>query len=114
MDYAVDLRNGSPTYGKHVSAKLSADNGDQLFVPIGFGHAFITLEADTEVVYKVSDYYAPDCDGGLRWNCPDLSIDWPIPETGPVLSAKDQDLPPLSQFNSQFQYDGVPLAPLGN
>jgi dTDP-4-dehydrorhamnose 3,5-epimerase len=112
VDYAVDLRKGSPTYGQHVSAELSAENGSQLFVPVGFGHAFVTLEPDTEVVYKVSDYYAPDCDGGIRWNCPDVGIDWPLPATGPVLSPKDDELPVLADFDSPFTYDGNPLGPI--
>lgn len=112
LDYAVDLRAGSPTYGQHVSAELSADNGHQLFIPVGFGHAFVTLEPDTEVIYKVSDYYAPDCDGGVRWSCPDIDIRWPLPETGPVLSAKDEMLPTLAEFDSPFEYDGHPLVPI--
>ncbi len=112
IDYAVDLRTGSPTYGQHVSAELSADNGHQLFVPVGFGHAFVTLEPDTEVIYKVSDYYASECDGGVRWNCPDIGIDWPLPTSGPVLSPKDEALPGLADFISPFTYSGYPLAPI--
>jgi dTDP-4-dehydrorhamnose 3,5-epimerase len=112
MDYAVDLRKGSPTYGEHVAAKLSAENGDQLFVPVGFGHAFVTLEPDTEVMYKVSDIYAPQCDGGIRWDCPTIGIDWPLPPEGPTLSGKDVKLPTLAEFDSPFDYDGSPLLPL--
>src|SRR3546814_13338185 len=95
MDYAVDLRRSSPTFGHHVSAELTADNGDQLYMPVGFGHAFVTLQPDTEVSYKVSDYYAPECDGGVHWNCPQIGIDWPLPASGPILSDKDQNLPVL-------------------
>lgn len=109
LDYAIDLRKGSPTYGHHVYAELTAQNGHQLFVPIGFGHAFITLEDDTEVAYKVSDVYSPECDGGIVWNDPALGIDWPLPAGGAVLSAKDQALPLLAQFESPFEYDGNPL-----
>lgn len=109
MDYAVDLRAGSPTYGSHVAVELSADNGDQLYIPVGFGHAFLTLEPDCEVMYKVSDYYAPDCDGGIRWDCPDIGIDWPLPSEGPTLSDKDRKLPTLAEFVSPFAYDGQPL-----
>lgn len=109
MDYAVDLRAGSPTYGRHVAAELSAENGDQLYIPVGFGHAFITLEADCEVAYKVSDYYAPECEGGVRWDCPDLAIDWPLHGGQALLSPKDGDLPALCDFVSPFAYDGVPL-----
>ena len=112
LDYAVDLRRGSPTYGQHVSAELSADNGEQLFVPIGFGHAFVTLDPDTEVMYKVSDFYAPECDGGIRWDCPTIGIDWSLPPEGPVLSPKDELLPHLADFDSPFAYDGNPLLPL--
>lgn len=112
MDYAVDLRRGSPTYGHHVAALLTAANGDQLFVPEGFGHAFVTLEPDVEIQYKVSDVYAPDCDGGILWNDSDLGIDWPLPADGPVLSPKDLVLPTLATFDSPFAYDGVPLSPL--
>jgi dTDP-4-dehydrorhamnose 3,5-epimerase len=114
LDYVVDLRAGSPTYGQHVSVELTAENGHQLFVPIGFGHAFVTLEPDTEVIYKVSDYYAPDCDGGVRWDCPTISIDWPLPPSGPMLSSKDEQLPTLAEFNSPFIYSGDPLGPLEN
>ena len=112
LDYAVDLRRGSPTYGAHVSAELTADGGQQLWIPIGFGHAFVTLEPDTEVAYKVTDVYAPDCDGGIRWNCPTIGIDWPLPARGATLSDKDAVLPLLADFDSPFAYDGMPLAPI--
>ncbi len=112
MDYAVDVRRDSPTYGKWVSALLSADNGSQLYVPVGFAHAFITLEPDTEVIYKVSAAYAPECDGGLLWNDPEIGIDWPLPAAGPILSDKDAALPALAEFDSPFDYDGSPLTAL--
>lgn len=111
IDYAVDVRAGSPTYGRHVGVELNAENGWQLFVPVGFAHGFITLEPDTEVVYKVTDFYAPDCDGGIRWNDPAIGIDWPLPEGGPALSPKDEKLPLLADWQSPFAYDGEPLAP---
>ena len=114
IDYAVDLRKGAPTYGKVAFAELSAENGRQLFVPVGFGHAFVTLEPDTEVAYKVSDVYAGDCDGGVAWDCPDIGIDWPLPASGPVLSDKDKAMPRLADFDSQFAYDGVPMAATGD
>jgi len=114
IDYAVDLRKGSPTFGKVAFAELSAENGRQLFVPVGFGHAFVTLEPDTEVAYKVSDIYAGDCDGGVAWDCPDIGIDWPLPPSGAVLSDKDQTLPRLADFDSPFVYDGVPMAVTGD
>ena len=111
-DYAVDVRRDSPTWGQWVAAELSADNGRQLFVPVGFAHAFITLTPDVEVIYKVSDVYAPQCDGGVAWDDPDIGIDWPLPPTGPVLSDKDRKLPRLKDFDSPFEYDGRPLLPL--
>ncbi|WP_033923375.1 dTDP-4-dehydrorhamnose 3,5-epimerase [Sphingomonas sp. 37zxx] len=111
FDVAVDVRHGSPTYGQWVGAELSAENGHQLFVPIGFAHGFVTLEPDCEVSYKCSDTYAPDADGGIRWDSVD--IDWPIPAgTMPELSAKDRIQPLLADFDSPFPYDGRPLAPL--
>lgn len=109
LDYAVDLRKGSPTYGRHVAAELTESNGDQLFIPVGFGHAFVTLTPEAEIAYKCSDVYAPDCDGGILWSDPALAIDWPLPPTGPILSDKDKSLPLLSQFESSFIYDGRPL-----
>lgn len=112
MDYAVDIRRGSPTYGKWVSALLSDKNFLQLYVPIGFAHAFVTLEPDTEVMYKVSDVYSPDCDGGLIWSDREIGIDWPLPPTGAILSLKDTELPTLAEFDSPFDYDGAPLTAL--
>ena len=121
FDVAVDVRRGSPTYGQWVGAELSADNGLQLFIPIGFAHGFLTLEPDCEVTYKCSDTYAPDHDGGIRWNDPELTalsgqdggIDWPIAQgASPELSEKDGRQPLLADFDSPFPYDGCPLVPL--
>lgn len=111
FDVAVDMRKGSPTYGQWVAAELSAKNGDQLFVPVGFAHGFLTLEPDCEVVYKCSDTYALDHDGGIAWDS--VGIDWPLPAgTTPELSAKDTRQPTLADFDSPFEYDGRPLEPL--
>lgn len=111
FDVAVDVRAESPTYGRWVGAELSAENGDQLFIPVGFAHGFITLEPDCEVTYKCSDTYAPDHDGGIAWDS--VGIDWLIPAgIAPELSAKDKVQPALADFDSPFPYDGRPLQPL--
>lgn len=102
FDVAVDLRRDSPTYGRHVSATLSAKDWNQLLVPVGFAHGFVTLEDNTEVIYKVSNYYAPEHDHGLRWNDPALGIEWPIREEEAILSAKDEVQPMLADLNSPF------------
>jgi dTDP-4-dehydrorhamnose 3,5-epimerase len=102
IDVAVDARKGSPTYGKHVRAHLSADNGAQLLVPAGFLHGFATLERDTEVVYKVSDFYSGAHDGSVRWNSPELGIDWGIDPAAAVLSDKDAGAVAFSDFVSPF------------
>ena len=101
-DVAVDLRKGSATFGQHVGAELSADNWAQLLVPIGFAHAFMTLEPDTEVIYKVSNTYAPKHDHGILWNDPDLAITWPTMGETPTLSDKDRLLPRLKDITSPF------------
>lgn len=113
FDVAVDVRKGSPTYGHWVGAELSAENGHQLFIPIGFAHGFLTLEPDCEISYKCSDTYAPAQDSGLRWDDPAIGIDWPLPgDQSPELSAKDNLQPLLRDFESPFSYDGRPLLPL--
>lgn len=101
-DVAVDFRTGSPTFGKWTAAELTADKGEQIFVPAGFLHGFVTLETDCEVSYKVSDVYAPDCDGGIIWNDPDINIDWPVAEGDVMLSDKDANLPRLADIASPF------------
>ena len=102
FDVAVDLRRKSPTYGRHVSVVLSAEAWNQILVPIGFAHGFMTLEPDTEVVYKVSNYYVPDHDEGLLWNDPDLAIPWPLDAGAAILSPKDGNLPKLAEIDSPF------------
>jgi dTDP-4-dehydrorhamnose 3,5-epimerase len=89
LDVAVDLRAGSPTHGRHVAVELSAETGRQLYVPPGFAHGFCTLVPDTEVVYRVSDYYAPEADRGLAFDDPDLAIAWPVAPAAALLSDKD-------------------------
>ena len=102
FDIAVDLRQGSPTYGRHAGAVLSAQAWNQILVPIGFAHGFMTLEPDTEVIYKVSNYYAPDHDKGLLWNDPALGINWPIADDEAVFSEKDGKLPRLAELVTPF------------
>jgi len=102
IDVAVDVREGSPTYGQHVSVELNTSNAHQLWVPEGFLHGFATLEPDTEVVYKVTDYYAPECDGNVLWNDPDLNIDWGVTEDDAVLSGKDAVAPAFGTFQTPF------------
>lgn len=102
FDVAVDLRRGSPTFGKHVSAVLSAREWNQILVPIGFAHGLCTLEPETEVIYKVTDYYSPEHDKGLLWNDPELGIKWPISPSEAVLSDKDKKQPRLSELRDFF------------
>lgn len=98
LDVAVDLRPGSPSYARHVSVELSAENGLMLWVPVGFAHGFVTREPDTEVAYKVTDTYAPACDGGIAWNDPALGIDWGVGAAEATLSDKDRRLPRLAEL----------------
>lgn len=104
FDVAVDLRWGSPTYGRHVSAVISAEAWNQIYVPAGFAHGFCTLEPGTEVLYKVSDVYAPEAEGGLLWNDPELGIAWPE-GAGAVLSERDRGWPRLRDLARVFHYN---------
>jgi dTDP-4-dehydrorhamnose 3,5-epimerase len=102
FDVAVDLRRESATYGKHVARVISATNWNQFLVPIGFAHGFCTLEANTEVIYKVTNYYAQEHDRGLMWNDPDLKIAWPIAEGEAILSDKDRKQPRFRDLPHYF------------
>lgn len=104
LDIALDLRAGSPTYGKHVAAELSADNWSQLYVPAGFGHGICTLTDDTEITYKTTAYFAPSLEGGVLWNDPALGIDWPVSIADAILSERDRGWPTLAEFNSPFRW----------
>ena len=101
FDVAVDIRRGSPTYGQWDGYELTAENGDQLYVPVGFAHGFVTLEPDSEIVYKCSDYYAPETEGVILWNDPDIGIDWPT-GSDPILSDKDAAASLLVDIESPF------------
>lgn len=105
FDVAVDIRLGSPTFGRYVSAILSAENWMQIWIPAGFAHGYCTLEHDTEVIYKVTDYYDPDCDRGLKWNDAALGIKWPIDPARVAVSPKDRLQPSLEEMVPVFFYN---------
>jgi len=107
FDIAVDIRVGSPTFGKHVKELLSAENGVQLFVPEGFLHGFITLEPETEVHYKVTDFYSAEHDGSVLWNSPALGINWGDNAASATLSEKDNNAIPWADFSSPFKYNAL-------
>jgi len=104
LDVAVDIRKGSPTFGKYVAVELSGENKRQLLVPRGFAHGFVVLEDDTVFAYKVDSYYSPECDRGIAFNDLDINIDWQVPHEKLNLSAKDKVQPKLSQTNDLFEY----------
>lgn len=105
FDVAVDLRTGSPHYGRWVAATLTASEGEQLFVPRGFGHGFCTLTAHTRVCYKVDNIYSRENDGGVLWNDPAIGVDWPVSDGDAVLSDKDRHLPTLDELANVFAYE---------
>lgn len=105
FDVGVDIRLGSPTFGRHFGAELSATNWRQLWIPPGFAHGYITLETDCEVIYKVTDYYSPDSDSGIAWDDPSLNIDWRIPRGEIILSERDKKHPRLADIAPAFHYN---------
>ncbi|RMF36481.1 MAG: dTDP-4-dehydrorhamnose 3,5-epimerase [Alphaproteobacteria bacterium] len=104
-DVAVDIRRGSPDFGRWIATELSEENGLQMLIPRGFLHGFVTLRPDTHVLYKTDDHYAPECDGAIRFDDPDIGVDWGMDVTQAVLSAKDAAAPGFSGFESPFVYD---------
>jgi dTDP-4-dehydrorhamnose 3,5-epimerase len=104
LDVAVDIRRGSPTFGRHVVLELSAENWKQLYVPVGFAHGYCTLEPDTNVIYKVTTYYDALAERGFRWNDPHVSVAWPIKEDAVLVSDKDAKLPLLGELPDYFSY----------
>jgi len=101
FDVAVDIRQGSPTYGQWKAYERTGENGEQVYIPVGFAHGFVTLEPDSEIVYKCSDYYAPETEGAILWNDPDIGINWPT-KADPILSDKDAVAPVFSDLESPF------------
>ena len=103
FDVVVDIRRGSPSYGKWEGYELTSDNGHQLYVPIGFAHGFVTLGIDSEIIYKCSDYYAPQAEGAILWSDSDIGINWPS-KCEPILSGKDAAAPLLRDVESPFVF----------
>ena len=101
LDVAVDLRSGSPFYKKWVAVELTGENKRQLLIPRGFGHGFLTLTDEVEFLYKADNPYAPEADGGIRWNDPEIGVDWGIED--PILSEKDSKLPFLQDAVTGFE-----------
>jgi len=109
FDVIVDIRKGSDTYGHHIGMELSSEDSCMLYVPIGFAHGFMALTDNNEVMYKVTNYYSPEFDAGIRWNDPDLCIQWPVDEyeiRNPIVSPKDAALPVFRDIQSPFEYKG--------
>lgn len=102
FDVAVDIRKGSPTYGQWTGRELTEEGGEQLWIPAGFAHGFVTRRPDTEIVYKCTGDYAPEAEGALAWNDPAIGIDWGLRGAAPVLSARDEGAPGLAGFCSPF------------
>ena len=105
MDVAVDIRQGSPFFGKWTAVELSAENKRQLFIPRGFAHGFLTLTDDVEILYKADQYYSPEADRSIAWNDPAIGVEWGV--ASPILSLKDQNAPLLADSDANFVYGGA-------
>ena len=101
FDVAVDIRKGSPTFGDWAGYELTEENGHQLYVPVGFAHGFLTLKPESEIVYKCTDYYAPQAEGSIRWDDPSIDIEWPLSENI-ILNERDAIAPLLKDFETPF------------
>ena len=105
LDVAVDIRQGSPTFGQHIAVELSDENHRQLFIPSGFAHGFVVLSEEALFQYKCSAYYAPQSEGGIAWDDPDLAIDWKLPHQHMILSSRDEKLPKFVDMPVDFVYN---------
>lgn len=110
LDIAVDLRRASPTYGRWISTTLTPEENNQLWIPVGFGHAFCTLQPNSVISYRVTSYYSPEHDKGVAWDDPDIAIDWPGIADPETLSAKDREQPALAELPAYFFVDGYQCA----
>jgi dTDP-4-dehydrorhamnose 3,5-epimerase len=108
LDVAVDIRRGSPSFGRHAAVVLSAENWKQLYVPVGFAHGYCTLAPDSEVTYKVTAYYDPNSEHGIAWNDPDIAIAWPVHPDAAVLKERDRGLPALAELPDFFRFADFP------
>lgn len=108
FDVAVDIRQGSPSFGRHFATVLSEENWKQLYVPVGFAHGYCTLAPDSEVIYKVSAYYDPQSERGLAWDDPELAIPWPVSEKAAMLTQRDREWPRLRELAACFSYSDWP------
>lgn len=108
-DVAVDIRRGSPTFGRWVGGTLTAECGEQMYIPVGFAHGFVTLTDDVQVCYKASALYAPESEGAIRWSDPALGIEWHLDGIEPVVSEKDASAPMLNELTADFPFEGDPL-----
>lgn len=106
FDVVVDIRKGSPTFGKWVGLEISAEKGNQLLVPKGFAHGFVTLQANTDIFYKVTEFYSSEADRSIRYDDPEIGIDWPLGQGALIISDKDKSAPSLANVDNNYEYRG--------